>query len=131
MFETAWLYVLIGVFLGLLIRNIYYTYIKVSKEGKKFEWSYVMTAAVTAILATWGIINGSEHIVIPDYMIEKGIWALLAMGFMVGMGGNEILNIVLKNAKQIGNHAKEAEQPKEEPKEETKEEVKETKVKDG
>ena len=98
--ETAWLLVFLGVIIGLFVRNIWYTYRKVVKDGKKFDWSYVITGIVTAIFTAVGLMSGSEHIVIPDYIIEKGLWALLAMGVMIGIGGNDILNAILKLVKK-------------------------------
>lgn len=127
MIEMAWMLVLIGLFIGLIVRNVYHTYMKVSKEGKKFEWSYIITAIVAAVFSAVGIISASEHIVMPEYLAEKAWWALLSMGFMIGVGGNDVLNAVLKSSKQIKSHTEKAEEPKEE----TKEEVKETKEEGG
>ena len=98
--ETAWMYILVGTFLGLIARNLYYTYRKVSKKGEKFKWEYVMTAGSSALFVVWGILQGGEHIDIPAYVAEKGWWALIAMGVMIGVGANDILNIILKTVKK-------------------------------
>ena len=97
--EIAWLYAIIGVFIGVLVRNLYYTYRKVSKKGEKFKWEFVATAITSAIIVVWGIVQGNEHIEIPIYVVEKGWWALIGMGVMIGFGANDILNVVLKTVK--------------------------------
>lgn len=127
MLEMAWILVLIGLFVGLIARNIYYTYTKVSKEGKKFEWSYIITAIVAAVFSAIGIISASEHIIMPEYMVDKAWWALLSMGFVIGIGGNDVLNTILKNSKQIGTkkEAESVEEPEKETEEKSEEKSKE------
>lgn len=100
MMENAWLWVYLGLLIGIIIRNIYYTYMKVSKEGKKFQWEFVLTAVVTAIISVWGVMQGEANITIPPYMAEKGWWGLLALGIIAGIGGNEILNNIMKQVKK-------------------------------
>lgn len=118
--EMPWLLVLVGLIIGLFVRNIWYTYRKVVKEGKKFDWSYVATGVLTAIITAIGLMTGAEHIEIPEYMIEKGWWALLTLGFMIGVGGNDILNAILKLVKkdkieipEIPTEPEKTEEPKE------------------